>query len=367
MKKVLFIDAVCPNPYDFKFFNNKPSGASELCLYLVAKLVQKYANTEIVIAQNNRKEKLTENKITYVGLEEIPNLQPKFDAIVVQRDAKYIPYLINKYPKAKIVLYQHDFFEGGALAQMPTEQLKLILDQKIPIITVSKWHKENIRVKLELRGLIVEPKAIRVIPHFIVTDIRNLKLTRYKNVKPDNNKICFFSSAHKGLEHTIQAFRYLHKINKDLVLYLANPSYHQYPDYMIDYVKTLQNDDGLPIIDLGGVPRKEILKHLQESLCVLSVNNIYPETFGLIHLEANAMGTPCVLLDYGANREVVFNPAKEIITPDKYMADPIGYQRIIKRVMEFHTKGKPVTHINPSYEVENVYPLWLNILGLYEI
>ena len=192
MKNVLFIDAVCPNPYDFKYFNNKPSGASELCLYLIAKLVQKYANAEIVIAQNDRKEKLIENKISYVGLDEIPNLEPKFDAIVVQRDPKYIPFLINKYPNAKIVLYQHDFFEGGALRTMPTEQLKLILEKKVTIIAVSKWHKENIRENLELRGLIVNPQAIKVIPHFVVSDLRNLKLTRYKNIKDDNNKICFY-------------------------------------------------------------------------------------------------------------------------------------------------------------------------------
>ena len=49
------------------------------------------------------------------------------------------------------------------------------------------------------------------------------------------------------------------------------------------------------------------------------------------------------------------------------MADPIGYERIIKRVMEVYNFGKPTTTLNPTYEIENVYPLWLNILGLYEI
>lgn len=368
MKKVLFIDPTCPTPYTIKYLNNNPSGASELCLLQVARAIQKYSNSEIYFVQQDRKELASESKIKYYNQEFLTSTDNDndIDAIVLQRDPRTIPYLQKKYPNAKIVLFQHDFFEGGALATTGTKELENLKDSKIPIIALTNWHKENLIYNFKLRNLVMDHQ-IKIIPHFVVSDLRKMELKLFKNIKRDKNKLCFFSSSHKGLAHTIEAFKFLHRINRNFVLYIANPSYRQYEQYQIDYIKTLQNDEGLPIINLGGIARKEILKHLQESLCVLSVNAVYPETFGMIHAEANAMGTPNVLLDYGANREVVFNPAKEIIYKSPYSSDPIGYREIINRVQEYHNIAIPLTTLKPEFLIENVYPKWLNLLGLYEI
>ena len=368
MKKVLFIDPVCPKQYDMKYLNHNPSGASELCLLQVARAVQKYSNSEIHFVQYNRKDLNTESKIKFHNQEFLISTTEDndIDAIVLQRDPRLVPFLQNKFKNAKIVVFQHDFFEGGALSQTGAKDLKKLKDSEVPLIALTEWHKNNLLYNFELRGIVMN-QNINIIPHFIVSDLRRLELKQFKNIKKDKNKICFFSSAHKGLEHTIHALKILNKINRKFVLYIANPSYQQYPDYMVDYIKTLQHDNNMPIVNLGGLPRREILKHLQSALCVMSVNPLYPETFGMIHAEANAMGIPNILLDNGANAEVVYNPPKEIIKKSPYTSDPIGYKEITDRVLEFYNIATPLTTLKPDFLIENVYPQWLNILGLYEI
>ena len=53
---------------------------------------------------------------------------------------------------------------------------------------------------------------------------------------------------------------------------------------------------------------------MQQALGVFHINTRYPETFGCIHAEANAVGTPVITLDIGANREVIHPVAEQVLT-----------------------------------------------------
>ena len=350
MKQVLFLDGVCPYVYDFKYLKTNPSGASESYLNMLARALYLKGKCEVYIFQHNRKKPDLQHGIKYIGFDDLENLNKNnIDAVVVQRHTGTIPFAKKEFKNAKIVLWNHDFFESTSFYDLDIKELKKF---KTPIVCLTEWHKKNFQYNFELRGAKVDPN---VIPHFVVENEVTLKNDVITNKIRNEFTLGFFSSEHKGLKTTLQAFSHLFMNNHAFNIYVASPSYHQF-----------KTSIDLPNLHLRECQsRSDVMKLMSECHALLHLNNSYPETFGCVHAEANLVGTPVYSYDLGANREVIDRFNDFVIEPKKYSADPFGYDTVLQKIMNNISTGVPNIQLKKEFELDNVLPKWQNLLEIY--
>jgi len=349
MKRVVFVDAVCPHPYDFEYLKDNPSGASESYLNMLARALH-LKGVETYIFQHNRKKPDLQHGIKYVGFDDLETINKNdVDAVVIQRHPAVLDFVKDNFKNAKVVIWQHDFFESTNFQSMSISQIK---DWDIPIVCVSDWHSKNFKYNFKLRGSNLHPV---VIPHFVVENPITLKNDLIQPKLRDKYKLAFFSSEHKGLHTSLKAFSELFLTNTDYQFYIASPSYKQ-----IDIDVNLPN-----VHQLGKMSRQEILEFTSECFALVHLNSVYPETFGCINAEANLVGTPVISYDYGANKEVIDRFNDYAIKPLPYSADTFGYDMFIKKMLELTTINSPTVQLKKQFTVENILPKWQNLLELY--
>ena len=256
------------------------------------------------------------------------------DAVIVQRDPEMVPWVRARFPNAHVALWMSDFAEKSHLVRMPRELLARL---DVPIIGLSEWHAHNLRSYFNAIGL---PKCVDHIYYPI-----DVAPNPYLAVDP--NKLVFFSSPHKGLRTTLQAFLAVRQRLPHMRLYIGNPG----------YVDLDLSGFGDSIVQLGTLSRTEVLQHVQQALGVFHINTRYPETFGCIHAEANAVGTPVITLDIGANREVIHPVAEQVLT------EPTP-QDIVDRVVAWRRGQRPVVAKSAHFHPHRIAHQWMQHLGL---
>ena len=257
MKKVLFFDAVAPYEYNFDILEKKGLGASESYLLSVANELKRHFDIDISTA--NVRYNYSQNDIVFKKLD-IKELDKDYDTIIIQRNPQNLKILQKHYPKAKILIWLHDFYESSIWASLPTHDLQYIIDNTT-LLCVSNWHKENFLINLKLRK--INNVKIEFI-HFFIEDKKEISKLP---IDYDKNKLCFFSAGHKGLEFTLRIFEHLYKINNKFKLYIGNPTYDQKNNF--------DNNNG-SIINLQNQTRDQVLWNLKGSLSTLHLNKDYP-------------------------------------------------------------------------------------------
>ena len=159
----------------------------------------------------------------------------------------------------------------------------------------------------------------------------------------DPNKLIFFSSPHKGLSYAVETFHILQQEwFPELKLYIANPGYLPMPPIDLPGVTVLSS-----------LPHSEVLQHVREAQCVWYPNLVFPETFGLVFAEANAVGTPVITHPLGAAREVLSdsNPVFDCKDRTK-LFDAFSAWR----------SNRPLVSANPNFRLTEVIARWKKIL-----
>ena len=96
---------------------------------------------------------------------------------------------------------------------------------------------------------------------------------------------------------------------------------------------------------------------MRKSLCLLHVNEIYPEVFGFSHIEANLLGTPVLCCDNGANKEVLLNGLHQLINCKNIY--------LLKKILlKWQKNGVPYMERSNCYSKQNVVNLWNTALGM---
>lgn len=337
MKHILFIDRLSPYPYTLDSLKTKGSGASDSYLVYLAKAMAESMPGEcriwIAHGSRNRVEHCPTHPIHYVPFRDL-DVPTHIDAVIVQRDPELVPWARAKFPKANVALWMSDFAEKSHLVRMPRHILESL---DVPIIGLSQWHAHNLRTYFHGINL---PKHVDHV-HYPI----DVQPNPYLAIDP--NKLVFFSSPHKGLRTTLQAFMAVLRRVPKMRLYIGNPG----------YIDLDLSGFGDRVVQLGTLGRQEVLQHVQQALAVFHINNEYPETFGCIHAEANAVGTPVLALDVGANREVL-QPAEQ-----QLFVDPL-LDEIADRVVAWRSGARPRVSCSPTFHPEYVVAQWMQHLGL---
>lgn len=341
MKKLLFFDAVAPYEYNFEILEKKGLGASESYLISVANELK--AHYDVDIATASVRYNYTQNDIVFKQLS-LDKLDNKYDTIIIQRNPQNLKVLQKKYPKARFIIWLHDFFESSIWASLSSEDLQHVANTTT-MLCVSEWHKKNYEINFKLRKI----KGFKIeYIHFFIEDKKEISKLP---IGYDKNKLCFFSAGHKGLDFTVKMFEQLHKINPKFKLYVGNPTYDQ---------NTNLNEDS--IVDLKNITRDQVLWHMKGSLATLHLNRNYPETFGCVNAESNLVGTPVLAYDIGATKEILFDADKQLVNPNPYRVDLNEITHITETIFSWYNGARPEVKLNPLFNKQKIVKKWIDLL-----
>lgn len=330
-RRVLFIDTICPKPYWTRTLAQEALGGTEATVIRVADSLAKSHDYDVVVTQHNRERTEWAGPGTARYSKYTPHkLLEKWDAVVIIRDTGSLLLKVREQmPSTPIYLWLHDLATdtsvglAGALAIEKTQPV---------VITVSDYHKTQVVEYLKSKSVSRFPK-VRRIYNPVVTQGRD-------NCSMDHDRLIFFSSPHKGLDYAVRTFKNLLNFKPHLRLWVANPGYLATPDLTH------------PNIDvLGPLPHAEALKHVEASFCVWYPNYVFPETFGLVLAEANAVGTPVLAHDIGAASEVLEAHAGQLV-------DARNPKTLIDKFLRWHDGGRPVVKANELFSLDNVTAAW---------
>ncbi|MGZ5202064.1 MAG: glycosyltransferase [Telluria sp.] len=282
---LVIFDPVAPHPYSLETLRRAPLGGTEATVVRVAEAL------DAIVWQHNR----LANEGRYRTAAHVANPS----TLVVLRDPKAALEMAARFPRARVHLWMHDLAgPNNYCGRILLAHAARLAAARIGVVCVSDFHAREVRANLAGLPATQRPEVARIYNPVDVSSAAG----EAAGVDPD--KLVFFSSPHKGLDHTLTAFACLRKAHPSLRLYLANPGYQPGLDHAPPGV-----------INLGAVPHHVILRHVKSALCTFYPNFIFPETFGLVLGESNALGTPVLTHGIGATPEVLRGDGQIVCVP----------------------------------------------------
>lgn len=343
MTHILFIDPFSQNEYDNTNVESKNRSQDEIyTIMLVNGLSERFFKGGcIYFSQKNRINNVSCGNIEFITIDDSKQLENIGKVIVLKSPSVLLEYESLYNVDSYLLLF--DIVERSLLYRMPVDTISLINGK---IITLSEWHKKNVDTFLQNKKHI----QTLVLPFFVTLfpkDPQEFNIEPLSISEREENTLLFVNNHSRGLSKTIDIFEKLREWLPDLVLKVIkfDNSIHD-----ID----MSNKEN--IVDLGICDRSEILIHMRKSLCLLHVNEIYPEVFGYSHIEANLLGTPVLCCDHGANKEILVNKGQIVTCKDPYL--------LKNRIIKMQTKEIPNVYRKINYSKQNVVDQWSVVLGM---
>lgn len=330
-RRIAFLDLTCPKPYDSETASEEAIGGTEATVARVAEGLAE-AGLEVSVAQHNRKYQSQRGKAFYCSLDELA-VQKTLHTVIILRSCAGVPWAQTQWPNAKRILWAHDESYQDLLVHHD-----LLADAKCRILSVSRYHKQKIQdVFLSQLG-----QFPRVTVDYIYNPIAD-------SLAPDATEwdvglFVFFSSPHKGLDLTLKHWPRIKSFYANASLLIANPGY---------YEKEVELPEG--VVNVGKLSHPDVLALVRRAEAVLHFNAEHPETFGLVHAEANAVGTPVLTSGIGANREVLTPYRDQVV-------DVTSIEAVLKRLETWRKEGRPQVSCRPEFRQAEVIKKWVEEL-----
>jgi glycosyltransferase involved in cell wall biosynthesis len=323
---ILFFDGVTPKPYTLATLDREPMGGTEATVIRVAEALGAKGH-HVFVAQHNAQDTALMDMATYGMLE---NYGQKPDVIICLREPGYLKDLRASYPDARMFLWLHDLPSPRLV-----EYFYTIVNTDTQMVAVSHWHAEAIKSAFASQGLFANVKYIY---NPIADDLKPM------SGKHDPYSLAFMSSPHKGLKRTLEVFQELRNRDKRYTLHVANPGYLQGQEI---------SQPG--VVDHGPLTHTALMALVSGCVAVMHLNDVFPETFGIVHAEANALGVP-FLTDFsnGAVQELIDHPQEMINVKDT--------EAVIKRTQDWSEGRRPKVYGNPLFRLARVVGEWISLL-----
>lgn len=330
MKSLLIVDTVCPKPYSRTILNTEGLGGTEATVIRVAERLA-LMGVKVDVAQHSRAESVQENG---VGYKSFASIEPDtYKNVIVLRDPAVLMSVRQQAPKSRLFLWAHDLINDRFMDLISEPAVA-----KATIVCVSQWHLTQLREAM--RGIGVLGAAPTTFVYNPVDDSYTPDETPV-----DINSLVFFSSPHKGLDDTLQVFKNLLSFVPEMRLTIANPGYFKSAD-----TTGIEN-----VNNIGAVPQSEVIKHVRKALAVFHINRVFPETFGIVHAEAHAVGTPFLTQKHGAAYELHDHPSE--------LVDCSNPKEIIDRVLHWRNGNRPRVRLHGRFRLAAVAKEWYNLLN----
>jgi glycosyltransferase involved in cell wall biosynthesis len=321
MKSILFFDPVAPRGYTYNTLRSEALGGSEASLLRVAKLLA--VDNDVCVYQNADpfRGEVRIDGVRHIGQEGLTQIP---DIVVHFRTSELMQDMREEMPNTRHIMWAQDFF---------ARINDVICLEGEEVIVLSEAHKLNLLQACD--KFKVATKAIHVLPNPVEVDaIRQPKVER---------RLGFFSSPHKGLNQVIEHFTALSRAYEGLSMVYANPG----------YIPSL-DAAGASITNLGMLRHAKVMEELSKCSILFYPQTVFPETFGIVLAEANAMGVPVLAHDFGAASEVLRQPGNIVTDCNNFATIEQGLVTLLQ--------DKPIVNLDLRFEMKTVADMWRKLL-----
>lgn len=295
---IVFVDPVCPTPYSAASLEVSGLGGTEATVIRIAERLDATVAQHCRVEQDGR-------YVPYASVRSATH-------VVVLRKPSIALEWHQRCANAKSYLWLHDLITPGSQHAQELSGLSGVLkDLGTVVVCVSAFHRQQALSALGWMGR--QTRRVVAIYNPIADDLQPT------DGGFDPHKLVFVSQPRKGLDFALQAFRYLQARDANYRLVIANPGYRS-------HVQASQPG----VVWAGALPHALAINQMRNALCVFYPNFHYPETFGLVFAESNAVGTPVLTYDIGAAREVL-QDARQLMTLDSSLARAWRWSRKVPR------------------------------------
>lgn len=337
---IVFIDPKCPKSYDSEVLATRGLGGTEATVLRIAQALSR--THTVTVLQHNRHAVLSESpSLRFAPATDWQAIVPHADHVIFIQKAQNLS-AIAAASRGRLWVWLHNFL-GEEVPFFWQDHLR----HRLGMICVSRMHALHSLAYLRSRPLhwLTLGLATRGGMLFHHNPIAQT-LRPDISVKRDPNKLVFFSSPYKGIEHVLARFDEVYQLNSNLRLYVADPG------YIRNFDESRLAHPG--IVRLGSLPQTEVLQHVREALCVFYPQYKRPETFGLVFAEANAVGTPVLAHDFGA--------AREILAANNPPFDTRDSQQVAKQLMAWSAGDAPAIEPDGRFSLEHIAAGWEQFL-----
>lgn len=323
----IFIDNVCPSPYSSSDLLTKGLGGSEATMVRVVERLNKLGHKALV--EQTRRESDEGYYIkakSYIGTDIVK-------AAVSYRDPRPLKAMKERFPHAKLFLWCQDL-----ISPQYAEYVPWMIENNVTLICLSGFHRSQAIQALRLLDY-REALQIRVVPNPIEDDLRNPE-----KEEVDYNKMVWLSAPMKGWKEGRECFEKLYSTHPEFRLHVFHP----------EYDSTALGPDHPGIVKRGPVPPSQLIDEVSTSLCLFYPNVSFPETFGIVFAECDALGTPVLAHQFGASSEVTDHMSETM--------DCSNHEAVIKRVLAWQSGERPVVEARNEYRLKNVVKEWIRHL-----
>lgn len=330
-KNILVIDNICPKPYHAASLEGL--GGTELTVSVVVQALAKRGH-KVCVEMHNATGTTYLDGVIWGPKKTVDGGDWKPEHVIVLRIPEALLEARERFPDAKLYFWCHDMFSPEA-AMQTLAAWKVTNPQYL--FAVSEYHRAQIRnafsqLTLPKQGL---PEDLRISPK-----IRAVYPPIAQDLAPDatpydKNKMCFISSPHKGLDHALDLFKHIRRKLPDLELHITNPGYYETKRTTQEGVKVL-----------GSVGHAEVISLLRSSLCLFFPNTVFPETFGRVYAESEAVGTPVLTHNLGS--------ATEVLSDNREFVDCNDTEAVTTRITEWYNGRRPTVRAKRSFRINRV-------------
>lgn len=328
MTSILFYDENSPSSYDYETSLQKGLGGVESTVIRIAQELGK--TTPIVVAAKNRQAISSSKNVHYMPITPFL-LTLDWHAVICLRSLSSAFQIRKANPKVPIWVWFHDFIKIDLFPH-----LKEMAEQKIGAIVISDFQQKQLLDLFLLDPFFNHPPVFKRIYNPIDDSLVPEKIPF------DPYKLLFSSSPHKGLKETLEVFKALRNVDNHFRLYVTNPGY---------YRPEIPSQEGVVFLTLSHFDN---IKLMRESLALFQLNAVYPETFGLVLAEANAIGTPILTHPLGA--------APEILTQEQ-LINTADTSAVIARITKWQQK-RPQVRLEEKFRLSCVIQDWKELLKI---
>ena len=343
---ILFIDwAYKGAPYNLSTMQTQALGGSESTFIKVATELAK--SHKVYINQMNLDGSYQDHQVNFITNAEMERLasQNVIDVCIVMRKIKQLKLFIKLFNRSRIILWAHDFLAAKSIFYN-----NRIIKNNCRIVAVSLTHQGHCAAAIRNDFITMSSKNAWIKPadwpvSFVYNPISDALQPDATAV--DKNKLVFFSSPHKGLSQVLEHFQAARAKMPHLKILVANPGYRSRAG---NKAPMLEQQLQMPGVELmGSLPQHEIIQHVRSALCVFYPQSVFPETFGLVYAEANAVGTPVLAHDFGSAAELL---------DQSQLVDANNQKQVVDKLLAWHQGARPVVQLESKFRLANVVKQW---------
>jgi len=323
IKKFLLIDN--GQPFNLNTPYTDPLGGSETSILLLSKGLSDLGHSVIILTPNTVNVPEQKGNRLLHNINAMPSIIPEADFIIFNRNSLNEElYRSNK----RLFCYCHDAYDQQHILSWMLEP-KLV-DRVEKFLCVSKWQKNTFHkyMKIPNEKMVVVGNSLDESLYYGYTE-RNL------------NKLMFAGIPYKGVEALKDLFEDIcirSKLdNLELHIFSSMGLYGSDDKEYEKQFSQLKKTKGVVLRSLESM--KALAKELASSSLYIHPST-YHESFGMLTIQAQAAGCLPVLVNNGANTEVVINGETGFIVDGKTIWNSKCYNNFVNTVVALLNKDK---------------------------